>query len=245
MDRQLNVVIFCEESQTICKAFRELGHIAFSCDLQECSGGHPEWHIHGDCLPYLDRLTAGFDFTTQDGQQQHIGPIDLMIAHPPCTHLCNAQNPLYNRSKFGDAYVDNRERERERAVEFFLRFAAAECPHKAIENPVGWMSNHYRKPDMIVQPYQHGEPYSKATCFWAWDLPKLIPTNILTKPQDGWKNHYKAKNGSTQRKYVDVNGKWLGWGTPEIKRLRSKTYQGIAKAIADQWSKYILTESSK
>lgn len=154
----MNVLVACEESQTVCKAFRDRGHIAFSCDIQECSGGHPEWHIKGDVLPILNGRCS---FITMDGTTHGISDRwDLIIAHPPCTRLCNSgQRWLY----YGDEkYRANKRKEQEGAINFFMHFVNADCDKIAIENPSGIMSTHYRKPDCIYNPYDfEGETESK------------------------------------------------------------------------------------
>ena len=130
----MNVLVACEESQEVCKAFRSKGHRAFSCDIQPCSGGHPEWHIQGDVLPYLN---GDLYFFTTDGEIHMInGKWDLIIAHPPCTYLTVSGNAYFNEEKYGDKARDRKIR-RVEAAEFFMRFVEAECPKVAIENPVG------------------------------------------------------------------------------------------------------------
>lgn len=146
-----NLLVACEESQRVCTAFRERGWNAYSCDLQECSGGHPEWHIYGcDVLGLID---GGREFETMDGQKHKIdGQRDLIIAHPPCTYLTNSQNLWYNIEKYGDKAIA-RMKKREEAVKFFMAFANAKCEHIAIENPIGYMSTAFREPDFIYNPY--------------------------------------------------------------------------------------------
>lgn len=231
----LNVLAACEESQAVCKAFRELGHEAYSCDIQDCSGGHPEWHIKGDVLRIINGY-KGFGygcpwFTTNDGKNHNTPDRwDLIIAHPPCTRLCNSgQRWLY----WGDnAYREKKKKEQEEAIRFFLSFAEADCEHIAIENPMGIMSTIYRKPDCIYNPYDFdGETECKKTCLWLKGLLPLSPTQILPKEQRTqgiWKAHF--------------NGKCYAWNDPETAKLRSKTPAGVAKAMAEQWSKYIEEE---
>ena len=207
----MNVLIACEESQAVCKAFRERCHNAFSCDIQECSGGRPEWHIQGDCLPLIN---GNCEFTTSDGVQHTItGKWDLLIAHPPCTFLTVSGNRWFNIERYGDKAL-KRLKEREAAAEFFMRFVNADCKHIAIENPVGYMSSYYRKPDQIIQPWQFGHGEVKATCLWLKNLPKLQPSEIV--------NEREAKV-------------WKMPPGPERAKLRSKTYPGIAAAMAEQW----------
>ena len=145
----MKILIACEESQRVCIAFREKGHEAYSCDIQECSGGHPEWHIAGDCLPLLN---GKCDFITQDGQKHFIqSKWDMIIAHPPCTRLCNSgQRWLY----WGDKeYQAKKKKDQEEAIAFFMQFVNADCDKIAIENPVGIMSTKFRLPDQIYNPY--------------------------------------------------------------------------------------------
>lgn len=222
----MKILIACEESQAICKAFRERGHEAYSCDIQECSGGHPEWHIKGDCLPLLNGKCS---FITQDGEQIRIDTAwDLLIAHPPCTYLSTAGNRWFNVEKYGEKAL-KRLRDREEALDFFMKFVNAECDKIAIENPVGIISTRYRKPDQIIQPYQFGHYAKKATCLWLKGLPKLKPTNIVDiKEKRDW-DMWDAQ------RMKDENGKFIPFNDPRLPKLRSKTFQGIAKAIAEQW----------
>ena len=229
----LNVLIACEESQAVCKEFRRLGHRAFSCDIQESSGGHPEWHIKGDCLPIINGNTQ---FTTEDGNQHEIcGKWDLLIAHPPCTYLTVSGNAWFNVERYGEKAIQ-REREREQAVRFFMEFVNADCDRIAIENPIGTINTTYRSPDCIIHPYFFGDPIRKATCLWLKNLPALMPTNIV-EPNI-------IKDGDTSYSgpawYAkDENGKILAWNDPRTAKIRSKTYPGFAKAMAEQWSRYI------
>ena len=144
----MKVLVACEESQTVCCAFRERGHEAYSCDIQEPSGGHPEWHILGDAL----EAVKGGSVTTMDGLTHDVGKWDLLIAHPPCTYLTVAGNRWFNVDKYGEKAI-RRIKERENAVRFFQAFVEAPIEKIAVENPVGYMSSHYRKPDCIIQPF--------------------------------------------------------------------------------------------
>lgn len=150
----MDVLIACEESQEVCKAFRERGHNAFSCDLQECSGGYPEWHIQGDVLPLLNRKC---EFITMDGKRhEQMAQWDMIIAHPPCTYLTLAGNKWFKpeyRNRFPE-----REQQRKEAIDFFMQFVNADCEKIAIENPVCIMASRYRKPDQYIEPYYFGEP---------------------------------------------------------------------------------------
>ena len=222
----MNVLVACEESQRVCIAFRERGHNAFSCDIQEPSGGHPEWHICGDCL----KILQGGRFTTMDGTAHEIPRWDLIIAHPPCTYLTNTGNRWFNVERYGDKAIQ-RAKDREKAVEFFMQFVNADCERIAIENPIGHMSIRYRKADQIIQPYEYGYPARKATCLWLKGLPKLRPTEIV-------EYRLKTRNysdGLAAAWATDQNGKILRWNDPETAKQRSKTVPGIAQAMAEQW----------
>lgn len=200
----MKVLVACEESQAVCIAFRELGHEAYSCDIQECSGGYPEWHIQEDVLPLLNGRCS---FHTTDGQMHWIeGKWDMIIAFPPCTDLA-----VSGARHFKAKQLDGRQ---QRSIEFFLAFTKADCDRIAIENPIGIMSTKYRKPDQIIQPWQFGHGETKATCLWLKGLPLLQPTDIV--------------EGREQRV-------WRMPPSSERAKLRSKTYQGIAKAMAEQW----------
>ena len=227
----MNILIACEESQEVCKAFRKRGHIAWSCDIEPCSGGHEEWHIQGDVLPYLN---GNCDFTTADGTKHHQqGKWDLIVAHPPCTYLTISGNRWFNVERYGDKAIQ-RIAERERAAEFFMKFVNADCDRIAIENPIGYMNSHYRKPDQTIQPYMFGHPVGKSTCLWLKNLPQLKPTDIV-EPE---RIHSKGRTGgySGASWYAtDENGKILSWNDPRTAKIRSKTYHGIAEAIAEQW----------
>lgn len=227
------VLVACEESQEVCKAFRERGHEAFSCDIQPCSGGHPEWHIKGDCLPLID---GNCTFMTEGGQWVHIeGQWDLLIAHPPCTYLTVSGNAHFNVEKYGEkAY--QRWKDRVAAAVFFMRFVASDCGRIAIENPIGVMGTAYRKADQIIQPYEYGHHARKSTCLWLKNLPKLQPTNIVDPGRIDRTGH---SYGASSAYAVDENGKILSWNDPRTAKIRSKTYPGIAKAMAEQWGELI------
>ena len=217
----MKVLVACEESQRVCSAFRARGHEAYSCDIIEPSGGHPEWHIKADVLPILN---GNCDFTTQDGASHHIeGRWDLIIAHPPCTYLTVTGNRWFNVEKYGDK-ARERIKLREEAVEFFMAFANADCDKIAIENPVGVISTRWRKPDQIVQPYFFGDPFEKRTCLWLKGLPKLKKTNEVTPPERS-----KYKSGCTMPT-------WYANLPPATRaKERSKTFPGFAEAMAEQW----------
>ena len=192
----MKVLIACEESQAVTKEFRKLGHEAYSCDTEPCSGGHPEWHLQQDVIPLLDEEW------------------DMIIAFPPCTHIC-----VSGAKHFEQKRKDGRQQE---GIDFFLLFANAKCKRIAIENPVGIMSTIWRKPDQIIQPWQFGEDASKKTCLWLKGLPNLQPTKIISKKT------YSNQTPSGQNK--------LG-PSPDRAKNRSKTYLGIARAMAEQWTK--------
>ena len=220
----MKVLIACEESQEVCKAFRTRGHEAFSCDVQEPSGGHPEWHIMQDVIPLLNGLCS---FKTMDGIEHSIdGKWDLIIAHPPCTRLCNSgQRWMY----WGDEeYRLKKKKEQEEAIDFFLKFTKADCPRIAIENPMGIMSSLYRKPDFTYNPYDfENETECKKTGIWLiGDIQPLKPTRKEPLPKEQrtqgiWKAHFENKK--------------LAWNDPKTAKLRSKTPSGVAKAMAEQW----------
>ena len=220
----MNVLIACEESQRVCVEFRNKGANAFSCDIIECSGGHPEWHILGDCLPLIN---GNCEFETMDGKHHKIdGQWDLLIAHPPCTYLTVTGNRWFNLERYGNDAI-KRLKEREKAIDFFFNFVNAECERIAIENPVGVMSTRYRKPDQIIQPYFFGEPYRKATCLWLRNLPPLEKGQIVEP--DTYK--YISKTGK-----VKSDSKWRSkYKNDDRSKERSKTFLGIAKAMANQW----------
>lgn len=212
----MNILIACEESQRVCKAFRAKGHNAFSCDIIDNSGGADQWHIKGDVLPLLN---GNCTFKTKNGDQYHIeGKWDLIIAFPPCTHLaCSGQSWFTNGHK-------PLKLQRE-AIAFFYKFVLADCDKIAIENPVGIMSTCYKKPTQIIQPWMFGEEYTKTTCLWLKNLPCLKPTKIVGKGE----RVVFGSGRSMPKWYADA------WGSKERSKIRSKTFEGIANAMADQW----------
>lgn len=219
----MKVLIACEESQAVCKAFRELGHEAYSCDILSCSGGHPEWHILCDVKHVLNGHGL---FRLENGDCVISTKCwDLIIAHPPCTYLSLAGNRWFDEEKYGDK-ARQRKRDRESAVEFFMLFVNAPCEKIAIENPYGTISTAYRKPDQTVQPYHFGHDSRKPTCLWLKGLPYLKPTNIVEP---------KIIKLPTGR--VDSAWHIETWNLPKAQRSiqRSKTFPGIARAMAEQW----------
>lgn len=229
----MRVLVACEESQAVTKELRRLGHEAYSCDIIDCSGGHPEWHIKGDVLPLLDREDNGNNgwhdiyFRTMDGVEHSVERWDMIIAFPPCTYLTVTGNRWFNVDRYGEKAIQ-RGRDREDAISFFMKFANAPCEKIAIENPVGIMSSTWRKPNQIINPYEFGDPFEKKTCLWLRGLPELKPTNIVEKPPRRQFDSGKSMPGW----YADA------WHLPKEERakLRSKTFPGIAKAMAEQWA---------
>lgn len=203
------VLIACEESQAVCKAFRAKGHEAYSCDIQAPSGGHPEWHIRGDALQAI----KGGAITTMDGVVHDVGNWDLLIAHPPCTHLAVSGARWFTEGAKPLSL-------KYEAAAFFLKFAEADVKRIAIENPICVMSTLYRKPDQIINPWQFGHPEQKKTALWLKNLPPLRETN----------NVYELMMRLPQKEIARIW--WLGSGHA---KERSKTFPGIAAAMADQW----------
>ena len=220
----MKVLIACEESQAVCIEGRKLGHEVYSCDIQECSGGHPEWHIQGDVIPLLNGNCA---FKTMDGVEHRIdGKWDMVIAFPPCTFLTVTGNRWFNVEKYGEKAV-MRHKCREEAIEFFMEFANADCAKIAIENPIGIMSTTWRRPNQIINPWQFGDSFEKKTCLFLKGLPELEPTKIVEIPP-----RKKFDSGKTMPSWYAE-----AWHLPKEERakLRSKTFPGIAKAMAAQW----------
>lgn len=202
----MNILVACEESQAVTKELRKLGHRAFSCDILPCSGGHPEWHLHGDVSYFLKDKW------------------DMIIAFPPCTHLA-----VSGARHFKEKIADGRQQQ---GIDFFMSLVNADCPKIAIENPIGIMSKVYRKPDQIIQPWQFGDKFQKSTCLWLKGLPKLQHTEIVDK---GEFIEFVSKKGVAKKQpkwYADA----LGLSKEERSRVRSMTFPGIAKAMAEQWT---------
>lgn len=227
----MRVLVACEESQRVCKAFRDRGHEAYSCDILEPSGGHPEWHILGDVLPILN----GFCFVdTMDGRQ-HVIPDrwDLIIAFPPCTYLTSAGTRHFSEKCNSPEKIAQRVELRREAAEFFFKFINADCDRIAVENPVGYMNTYYRKPNQIIHPYYFGEPYQKRTCLWLKGLPKLEPTELLEKPKPMYYCKGEKCNGNAINWCEGIRG--TKGGQSGRARERSKTFEGVALAMAQQW----------
>lgn len=223
----LRVLIACECSQSICAEFRSLGDECYSCDLVEQYGGHPEWHIQQDCIPLLHGSCA---FKTNDGAEHYIEKWDLVVAHPPCTYLSCTQFQLYNRARLGDSYVDDRIAKRESAIQFFMQFVGLPSP-TLIENPVGYLNTHWKRPTQIIQPYQFGDPYTKKTSLWLYGVPKLEPTDVVEPLPP---HHFPSSNSMGAWYYETMK-----LPAKDRARVRSKTFPGIAKAIARQYHDYL------
>lgn len=237
MIRSLNVIVACEESQAVCKAFRKLGHNAYSCDILQCSGGHPEWHFNHDIATVLNQT----NLILQNGETACIqGDWDIMIAHPPCTYLAVSGAKWYYHPEDKDLPIEqrrphpkfpNRAQDRELAVAFFMSLANADIKRIAIENPVGIMSSRWRRPNQTIQPYMFGDPFSKGTCLWLKNLKQLHPSKA-TNNRGEW---IYFESGKKQPKwYSDALTK--SHSAEERRMLRSKTFPGIARAIAEQWT---------
>lgn len=198
----MKILVACEESQAVTIELRKLGHEAYSCDIEPCSGGHPKWHLQQDVVPLL--------------QQKW----DMIIAFPPCTHICNNSQRWYKPYGNKPTYL------REEGAAFFNKFIGLECPRVAIENPVGIMSKRFRKPDQIINPFEFGDTECKKTCLWLKGLDKLKATDIVPperRTNDLWRGKF--------------DGISYSWNDPRTAKLRSKTFPGIAKAMAEQWTK--------
>ena len=228
------VLIACEESQAVTTAFRKLGHEAFSCDLLPCSGEHPEWHIQGNVLDYLEgfyKCKCGIIHEISLGKYGCCGVSklhewDLIIAHPPCTHLSSSGQWAFSKG-VKDLKLKND------SIDFFMKIANARCEKIVIENPIGIMSTFWRKPDQIIQPYMFGDLASKKTCLWLKGVAKLIPDTI-EKPQleyHSWIDKKTGKNKRMEKWMYDIRTK----PHKERGKLSSKTFPGIAKAMAEQW----------
>ena len=220
----MNILVACEESQRVTTEFRRLGHNAFSCDIIDQSGGHPEWHIMQDVLPLLNGDCV---FETTDGTEHEIvGRWDMIIAFPPCTYLTNAgARHLWKGHKLNE----ERYAKGLAAKEFFMQFYDADCDKVAIENPTP--SRIYELPEktQVIQPYQFGHPFTKRTQLWLKGLQKLESTNLV-EPERTF-----CPSGSYSKKH---NEKHRGIFTKDRARNRSKTFPGIAKAMAEQWGNY-------
>lgn len=224
----MKILVACEESQAVTMEFRRLGHEAYSCDIQECSGGHPEWHILDDVLPLLN---GNCSFKTSDCEEHTInGKWDMIIAFPPCTYLTVTGNRWFDIDRYGDKALQ-RHKDRKDAIDFFMLFANANCEKISIENPIGCMSTVYRKPNQIIHPFMFGDAERKATCLWLKGLPELVPTDIV-EPNVVY---YKNGKGSDNPWHMNT----ISLSSKERAKARSKTFPGIAKAMAEQWGNLI------
>lgn len=228
----MKILVACEESQRVCKEFRKLGHEAYSCDIEPCSGGWPEWHIPTDVLPLLN---GDCRFCTLDGTEHLIeGKWDMIIAFPPCTYLSSVANRSHSLRCTDLLKINARTEKRIAAMEFFMKFVNADCDHIVIENPVGVMNTCYRRPDQIISPYMFADSaadtqnyVTKATCLWLKGVP-VLKTNSLQKPnnRDMFGIHPSGKAKTWEESLCRKDG---------AGRMRSKTFPGIAKAMAEQW----------
>ena len=238
----MKVLVACEESQAVTTELRKLGHEAYSCDIIECSGGHPEWHIKGDALRMINPskdvyVDGGISFRTMNGDYRAFpGGWDMIIAFPPCTYLTVTGNRWFNVERYGETAV-KRLKDREDAIKFFMAFANADCPRIAIENPIGVMSTHFRKPNQVIQPWQFAlseeEKTEKSTCLWLKGLEPLEP-QTKEKPELAY-HEWTTTGGKVKRQTLwYYNTRCL----PHSQRATaaSKTFPGIAKAMAEQWA---------
>lgn len=230
----MKILVACEESQAVTIEMRRLGHEAYSCDIIECSGGHPEWHIMQDVIPLLN---GRCEFTTCNGADHQIdGKWDMIIAHPPCTYLSNAGAARLFKKIDGKSYCElDRLNKGFDAKEFFMAFFNANAEKIAIENPIP--SGVYRLPpySQTIQPYEYGHEFSKKTCLWLKGLPKLTPTNIV-EPICSWVSGGSKKADGSPRENCGTKHR--------DSKTRSKTFTGIAKAMAEQWAGPCNTDNS-
>lgn len=228
----MKILVACEESQRVCTELRKLGHEAYSCDIQEPSGGHPEWHILGDVLEILNpieslclgKVRKAVAFATMDGKSHIIwGKWNMIIAHPPCTYLSNAGSV---RLVVKGVLNEERYQRGLQAKEFFMEIANADCDRICIENPVPNKRFNLPKYTQIIEPYYFGDPYKKKTCLWVKNLPKLQPTNIV-EPLCSWVSGGSKDGKGNVRKQLGIH---------HSAKDRAKTFPGIAKAMAEQWA---------
>lgn len=254
----MKILVGCEESQAVTIELRKLGHEAFSCDLLDCSGGHPEWHFKDDIINVMngwfdtnevtinDNFDLKFDVLSDMEEYEYRDYLgsrgalirqigwnwDMMIAFPPCTDLAVSGAAHFERKRADGS--------QQKSIDFFMSLVNAPIEKIAIENPIGIMSNIYRKPDQIIQPWQFGDKAQKSTCLWLKNLPLLTPTNIVEK---GEFFEWIDKKGNKKRQPLWYYQALLKAKTPEQRRtLRSKTFLGIAKAMAEQWTKPFTTQ---
>ena len=205
----MKILVACEESQAVTIELRKLGHEAYSCDILEQSGGYPEWHIKGDAVA-----------------EAYSGKYDMMICFTPCTHLA-----VSGARHFKEKIADGRQQQ---GIDLFMSFVNAPIEKIAIENPIGIMSTNYRKPNQIIQPWMFGDKAQKSTCLWLKGLPNLEPTDIVDK---GEFFEFTSKKGVKKRMAMWYYKALKEAKSPEHRRtLRSKTFKGIAVAMATQWT---------
>ena len=234
----MNILVACEESQRVCEAFRELGHTAYSCDLLKCSGGREQWHIMNDVIPLLD---GNCTFTTMNGETHtQNGRWDMIIAFPPCTDLAVSGARWFERKR-----QDGSQR---KSIEFFCKILTADCDKIVIENPIGIISGDYvkqyypdiaakyglpLKPTQIIHPWMFGDNFNKSTCLWIKGVEALVP-EVTEQPELEWFNFTCKKTGKKKRQ-----AKWFAdtFRLPAEERaiVRSRTFPGIARAMANQW----------
>lgn len=238
-EEEMKILVACEESQAVTKELRRLGHEAYSCDIIECSGGHPEWHIQADVL---NLLNGNCMFKTDSMQIRSVnGRWDMIIAFPPCTHLAVSGAAHFKKKREDGRQLD--------AIWFFYRILNANCDKIAVENPVniisgdyipkhfsehGWTKAFPIKPTQVIQPYEYGHEARKKTCLWLKGLPKLEPTDVVGMGEIDKNGHSYGASAAYAR---DENGKIMSWNDPRTARIRSKTFPSIAKAMAEQWTK--------
>lgn len=217
----MKVLVACEESQAVCKAFRAKGHEAYSCDVQMCSGGHPEWHIMQDVLPLLNGQCS---FVTKDGTEHRLnGRWNLIIAHPPCTYMSKA-GARFMYPIAGQICRDRLAKAMQ-AKDFFMAIYNADCAKICVENPTPLKVVGLPQESQVIQPYMFGEPYSKRTLLWIKGLPFLKSTKVLTD----FIPYLPSNTGGLAR------GKGGSRGVAHNAKNASKTFCGIAKAMAEQW----------
>lgn len=229
----MKVLIACEESQTVCKAFRARGHEAYSCDVQEPSGGHPEWHILGDAL----EAVKGGEIVTMDGQRHDVGEWDLVIAHPPCTYLtASSAVCLFNPDHTVKDWA--RERRGWEAKKFFLAMLDSGVDRVAVENPAPL--RYFKLPEysQIIEPYMFGDPWRKRTCLWLRGLPPLSATNVV-EPEGLWVGSTSSRREGTRK----VQSRYA-LASHRDSKTRAKTFPGIAAAMAEQWGGIVSKEEA-
>ena len=238
--KKLNILVACEESQAITKELRKLGHNAYSCDLLSCSGGHPEWHFNMDVFKVISDKGG----VLENGEKVKLkNNWEMMIAHPPCTFLAVSGARWYYHPEDNMLPFDkrrphprfpNRANDKEEAIDFFIKLCEAPIDKIAVENPVGIISTRYKKPSQTVHPWMFGDEASKSTCLWLKNLPLLEPTNIVGKGE----RVVLSSGKSLPKWYSDALSQ--SKSPAERRTMRSKTFMGMATAMAEQWTEYVL-----